>query len=97
MSELDELMAQRKEIDRKIRELKNVGLFCGNAKWTCQHFPRGDEWTVFVRKSAQHLNEARNVSVIQYEDKQKALDELDLLIKDLQGLRELIVRKERTE
>ena len=97
MSELDELIAQRKEIDRKIRELKNTDIYCGNAKWKLVSYPRGDEWTVYVKKRTIDPHYDRWYAVIQLTDKHKALDELDLLIKDLQGLRTLIVGGETNE
>ena len=87
MSELDELIAQRKEIDRKIRELKKTDIFFGNTKWSLQRFPRGDEWTVFIKKRTFDPHYDRWCSVIQMQDKEEAQHQLDLLIEDLKGLK----------
>ena len=90
MNELDELLAQRKELDRKIRELKKTEIYCGNAKWNLQKLPRGDEWTVFIKKRTFNPHYDRYYAVIQLEDKEEALHQLDLLIEDLKGLRKEI-------
>ncbi len=90
MSELEELIEQRKEIDRKIRELKHTAKIFGRVKLELQRFPRGEEWTVFIRKKAQHLSEDRNVSVIQLNDKAEVLQELNNLIDDLTELKEKV-------
>lgn len=90
MNEIEELLAQRKEIDRKLRELRSTTEECGRIKLELRKFPRGEEWTVFVKKSAQYPNESRYMSVIQLEDKSEVLLELNNLIDDLIGLREKV-------
>lgn len=86
MSELDDLLAQKRRIDKRIRELKDLTLRNGRTRLTLQKYPRGDEWTVTIEKVSEYANEIRKCTVIQLTDRNEVINELRGLVDDLSGL-----------
>ena len=89
MSELDELLAQKKEIDKRIAEIKNQTRHCGCAKWEHRHIPRGWEWTLSIARHSD-VNNGRYFPVIERESMSEAKEDLKEIISDLINLAEIL-------
>ena len=83
MSELEELMKQKKDIERRIRELRDTTKYCGRVKYEVVNYPRGSEHTISVKKKGEDSHYERYYSVIGLQDRDEAIHELILLIDDL--------------
>lgn len=90
MNELDELMKQKKEIERKIRELKNTTIICGKVRYEIVNLPRGAEHTISIVKRDEYSDHDRHYAVIAYKDKNKALEELDVLENDIREMKAVL-------
>lgn len=100
--ELQDLLAQKKEIEAKIRELRNNAVICGRAKLDIEHFPtevRHDEWIICVRSSIGYNLDAREVwrTIIRDSDKQRCINQLDIVIGDLGDLRKRLMEEKADE
>lgn len=96
MDELEKLLAQRKELDRKIKELKCASSTVGSAKIELIHYPsaRQSEWVVSVRTSAQFENEYRWRGIIRHPDKMTAVKKISDVIEDLKALQKNLLAAE---
>lgn len=89
--DLEELLKQRKEIDKKIQELKSGNISNGCVKLVKEHYPtsRPDDWCVMI--SAIGSPRPTNRTIIRTTDKSEIIPMLDAAINDLTGLREKIL------
>lgn len=88
-SELQELMKQKREIEKRIKVLKNASVFYGCTKIDIDHFPtsRPDEWYVAVKvPGVCDGDQTRYRSIIRGHTRQECIDKIPTIIKDLQGL-----------
>lgn len=90
-----ELMAQKKELERKIRELQNQAQICGRAQIKKTVFPtsKPDEWSVSI-KAVEIDREERWRAIIRNNDRQKAIDQIQTIIDDLKGLQKKLTEDE---
>ena len=86
MSELDELKAQRREINERIRQLESNMNLTGCVKFDKQIYPcRPDEWFIAVKPIQNEEKIGRRIyrSVIRSTDRQEVIDSIDILVNDL--------------
>ena len=90
MTEIEELLAQKKEIEAKIRAAKNKGVVeVDGAKVDVQHFSYGhDEWYIAVAAKGLHENSNRWRGVIRSRSRAETIAALPNLIASLQELQE---------
>ena len=88
-SELDELLAQKKEIEKRISELKNQTRHFGCAKWEHRHLQRGWEWTLSIARHSDY-NNGRYFPAIERESMSEAKEDLKEIINDLTKLAEAL-------
>ena len=102
-SKLQELLEQKKALEREIRILKKNSTFCGCAKLDKEHFStnKADEWYVAVwmeyydEWTRQHKKEnGRWRSIIRNPDKNLVISKIDDVIADLKGLKEKLTDAE---
>ena len=90
MSELDRLIKQRKEIDKKIKELKNNSVLCGRAKLDVEHYPTQlpDRHYVAIMTDESYLGGNRNRwrTVANGKTRDDAINQIPTIINDLQSL-----------
>lgn len=89
MSELEDLIRQRKELDAKIKALKEKDFRYDRAKLFLYHFAsRPDEWRVAVL-CQEHWEGVieRWKTIISSTSKESALASIDTVISSLDGLR----------
>lgn len=89
MNELDDLIAQKKAIEKRINELKNQTKHSGCAKWEHRHMPRGWEWTLSIARHSDY-NNGRYFPAIERSDLNQAKRELKEIIADLTNLAEVL-------
>lgn len=89
MSELEDLIRQRKELDAKIKALKEKDFRYDRAKLFLYHFAaRPDEWRVAVLcQEVDTRNMERWKTIISSTSKESALASIDTVISSLEGLR----------
>lgn len=92
MTEIEELLAQKKEIEAKIKAAKNKGVVeVEGAKIDVQHLTGGlDEWVIMVEAKGTHLNSNRWRGLIRSRSRAEAIASLPGLIASLQALQEKI-------
>jgi len=92
--EIEELKAQKRAIEEKIRQLQNKEYTFGRAKLSLQHFgtSRADDWKISILRKYTDKREDKEVwcSVIVGTDKKATIDKLDNVIRDLTGLRGIL-------
>lgn len=87
MTEIEELMRQKKEIEQRIRELRNRDTICGKVKYEVISLPRGTEHTIAIKTdNVLTENYRRYYKVIYYENKEVMMKSLRTLIEDLQEM-----------
>ena len=100
---LQELMEQKKALEREIRILKKQTTQCGCVKLDKDHFATGkaDEWYIAVWNEyyddfyKKHKGEnGRWRSIIRNPDKKIVIAKIDDVIADLQGLKEQLKENE---
>ena len=94
MSELEDLIKQRKELDFKIKELKERGSKYDRAKFFLYHFAsqRPDEWRVAVLcQEIQTSGSERWKTIISSPDKDAVLAAIDAVVTSLNGLRDKLI------
>ena len=89
MNELDDLIAQKKAIEKRISELKNQTRHFGCAKWEHRHMPRGWEWTLSIARHSDY-NNGRYFPAIERESMSEAKEDLKEIINDLTKLAEAL-------
>lgn len=90
---LEELKAKRKEIDEQIRAMQNKAVTCGRAKLDKDHYAtdRPDEYCIAVKRNTTDTGTREAwYSVIRSTDKAVAVGVLPEMIRDLQGLYEML-------
>lgn len=88
-SELQDLIKQKREIEERIKVLKNASVFYGCTKLDIYHYPtsRPDEWYIAVKVPGVYEDEqSRYRSIIRDHTRQECIDKIPTIIKDLQGL-----------
>lgn len=89
MSELQDLINQKREIEKRIKQLKNASVFYGCTKIDIDHYhtSRPDEWYIAVKVSGVYEDEqSRYRSIIRGHTRQECIDKIPTIIKDLQVL-----------
>lgn len=100
--ELRKLREQKKQIESQIAILKQQSQVCGCAKLDKDHYAtsKPDEWYIAVfQECCDEIDKKRGVkgrwrSIIRNPDMQKVIDGIDVVIADLQGLKEKIKENE---
>lgn len=88
-SELQDLIKQKREIEERIRQIKNSIVIYGCAKIDIDHYPtsRPDEWYIAVKvPGVMPEDQARYRSIIRGHSKEECIEKIPTIIKDLQGL-----------
>ena len=94
MTELEKLMNERRKIDERIKELKNVEVTYGRAKLGLSHYytSKPDEWYIAIDRiidcPATVGRDMKRYSIIRTNDKDSAIEHIDEIIKDLKGLKD---------
>ena len=87
MTEIEELMRQKKEIEQKIRELRKRDTICGKVKYEVISLPRGTEHTIAIKTDNGLTDTHRKYyKVIYFENKDVMMKSLRTLIEDLQEM-----------
>ena len=95
VTELEELMAERRRINEEIRRIKNKGIVVipDAVKLDVVHYPTGtpDDWVVSVM--VKNGNSKRWTTVIRDPDWDKAISQIPDLIKNLEALYDLLFER----
>lgn len=94
---IEELMAERKQIDAQIKEIKERGTVYGKAKLGIDHYPtaKPDEWVVSLWVGNEGKKRWR--SVIRGLTRDEVINAIPNLIDDLHGLYALVKLDGRAE
>ena len=94
MDELTKLIEQRKEIDRKIKEIKNQAVCSEKAKMELISYPTGiKDWVVKVLiKNKEEKPKWRSVAVC--DSREEAIQELNKVICNLKELQRIIFEED---
>ena len=85
---IEALKAQRKKIDKQIRELEKGSWTAGNARLDHHSYPRGIEWYVAVKSQVgRDLGDSRWRAIITCKTKEEAISHIDDVINDLNALK----------
>ena len=94
MTELQRLIAQKKEIEAKIQQLKNQTQINGHAKIEQRHYTcKNDKWFICVKMTYDDMPSSfteRWSPIIQAVDKDQAVKELSGVIQNLSALRDAL-------
>ena len=108
MDELQQLMQQRKEIDQRIRKLKqHLPVICGKAKLDKKSYPtdKPDTWMIAVSvkpkdppaKGSTWANESIWRTVVNGSNAQECAEAIPEIVKDLQALYDSIADGSKVE
>ena len=89
MSELQDLIKQKREIEERIKQLKNASVVCGCVKIDIDHYPtsRPDEYYIAVKvPGVMPDDQTRYRSIIRGHSKEECIEKIPQIINDLQGL-----------
>lgn len=89
MKELQRLMKQKKELEERIRMLKNIMTVYGCVKLDIDHYPttRPDEYYIAVKvPGVMPDDQTRYRSIIRGHSKEECIEKIPQIINDLQGL-----------
>ena len=97
MTELEELKRQKREIEEQIKRIMNQTVRHGHAKLELKRYPtcKPDDWRICIAEIRQDSETVRFWPVIWSNDRNKAIKSLDVIIDDLQGLREKLKKENR--
>lgn len=87
---IKELMAEKRQLEKKIRELKRKDVVFNRAKFSCHRYARGDEWYVAIFQDDNVTYKGLWHSIIKGYDKRKVIEDIDNVIGDLKGLKEML-------
>jgi hypothetical protein len=91
MTELQQLLAQKKEIEDKIQQIKNQTQIVGRVKIEQRHYTyKHDKWFICIKMMYDDMPSNftdRWSPIIQAVDKDQAIQELSDIIQDLTALR----------
>lgn len=93
MTELDELLQKKKEIEQQIKLLTKKVYASNGAKMFREHWgAKPDPWTVSVKVQSDEMYFARHATlwraIIRRENKEDAIKDIDNIILDLESLKE---------
>ena len=88
MNELEKLIEQKKEIERKIKALKNQSIECGFVKIDVEHYPtaKPDRHYLAIKYQPIDGGRAKFQTLFSAFDKQSVIDEIPKIIGNLQIL-----------
>ena len=89
MSELQDLINQKKQIEFRIKVLRQGARYFGCAKLDMDHYPtnRPDEWYISIKvPGVMPDDQSRYRSIIRGHSKKECIDKIPEIINDLQGL-----------
>ena len=95
-SKLEELMKQKREIERQIKELKKQITTVNRCTFKNIHYStsRPDEWkVVYKTRSPEYPNEERNISFITHTNRRLAIMQIKEVINDLQELYDELMKE----
>ena len=93
MSEFQDLMKQKREIEERIKVIKKATMINGSAKLDIEHYPttRPDEWYIAIKVPGVCENDqTRYRSIIRGHSKEECIEKIPEIIKDLKGLYEMV-------
>ena len=94
MGRLEDLMEQKKAIEKEIKELKEQAIFNGRARYDVEHYPtsKEDDYLIMVKTNAKRDNGYSKKpiwrSIVRTPRKEDVLPQLSQVIEDLTGLRD---------
>jgi len=97
-SELQDLIKQKREIEERIKALKNASTIYGSAKLDIYHYPtsRPDEWFIAIKvPGVCEGDQSRYRSIILGHSKEECIEKIPAIIKDLQGLYDKLKENEQ--
>ena len=103
MTELEQLKEQRKEINKRIRELEHPKFEVDGAKLYWQHYsgPKDDEWSIVLRCVDPNSSNPelcnRKVTIAHATSKEQAISCLSTQIATLQNLYKVVTGEEYEE
>lgn len=100
MSELQDLINQKKELEERIRELRFKARYFGCAKIDIEHYPtiRPDEWYIAIKvPGVMPEDQSRYRSIIRGHSKEECAEKIPQIINDLQGLYEQLTEGAENE
>ena len=88
MNELEKLIKQKKEIEEKIRILKNQSTICGMAKVDVEHYPtlKPDRHFLAVHYKPLDDGRAKWQTIFSANSRQEVIDAIPGIISNLQSL-----------
>lgn len=89
MSELAELIKQKREIEWRIKCLRQGAQYYGCAKVDMDHYPtsRPDEWFIAIKvPGVMPEDQSRYRSIIRGHSKKECIEKIPKIVNDLQGL-----------
>ena len=89
MSELQDLIKQKREIEERIKAIKNASTFYGCTKLDIDRYstPRPDEWYIAIKvPGVCKGDQTRYRSIIRGHSKEECIEKIPAIINDLQGL-----------
>lgn len=88
MSELDELLRQKREIERKIKELKNCASIIGQVKIDVEHYPTQKPDRHFLAVYYKPLDNGRQKwqTIFSANDRVSVINKIPEIIENLQEL-----------
>lgn len=89
---LDELIKQKKEIERQINDLKNQRLETNMCKIAFTHYPssRPDDYYLAIKGYTDYLDKYSMKTIYRTKDKENILKYITQLLNDLKDLQELL-------
>ena len=90
-NELEELILQKKELEKRIKDLRRTSFHVNNVKFEQRVYPTGVvEWAASVRTSFDCTGRPHYAAVARKPTKQAAIEELERNVADLSKLLELV-------
>lgn len=88
MNELDDLIRQKKELEQRIKELKNNASVCGQVKIDMEHYPTAKPDRYYLAVYYKPLGDGRPKwqTVFSANDRQKVVEVIPSIIANLQDL-----------
>ncbi len=91
--ELSKLLAQRRALDKKIRELKSISVTFNRAKYDVEHYPTDLPDRHYIAVEYMPVRgRTKWTSIISGESKEEVIREIPAIVESLQGLYGKLVR-----
>ena len=98
MTELEQLIEDKKRIEKRIRELKNTDIVANDIKFKSESFPnRRLNWKLIIK--TRYMNKTSEIdswrTVISGFDREDVIEEIPNLVADLQTIYKTIREKDK--